>query len=240
VIGLAHYATAVLYNGLGRYQDGLAAAQRACAHEDLGFFGWALIEVVEAGARSDARAVAADALRQLDERTRASGTDWALGVRARSTALLSEGKAAEALCREAIERLGRSRVAVHLSRAQLVYGEWLRREHRRVDAREQLRPAHDTFSRIGAEGFAERARRELSATGEAVRRRALDTCVVLTAQEAQIAHLARDGLSNPEIGARLFISPRTVQYHLGKVFAKLEVTSRNQLGRVPTNRLSPV
>ena len=238
-IGLAHYATAVLYNGLGRYQDGLTAAQRACAHEDLGFFGWALIELVEAGARSDARVVAAAALRQLDQRTRASGTDWALGVRARSMALLSDGTAAEALYREAIERLGRSSVAVHLGRAQLVYGEWLRRENRRVDAREQLRAAHDTFSRIGADGFAERTRRELSATGETAHKRTLDTHDVLTAQEAQIAHLARDGLSNPEIGARLFISPRTVQYHLGKVFAKLDVTSRNQLGRVPPSRLSP-
>ena len=239
-IGLAHYATAVLYNGLGRYQDGLAAAQRACAYEDLGFFGWALIEVVEAGARSDARKVAADALRQLDQRTRASGTDWALGVRARSMALLTDGPSAEPLYEEAVERLGRSRVAVHLGRAQLVYGEWLRRENRRVDARQQLRAAHDTFSRIGAEGFAERARRELSATGETVRKRTLDTRDVLTAQEAQIAHLARDGFSNPEIGSRLFISPRTVQYHLGKVFAKLDVTSRNQLGRVPPSRLSPV
>ena len=239
-IGLAHYATAVLYNGLGRYQDSLAAAQRACAYEDLGFFGWALIEAVEAGTRSDARKVAADALRQLDQRTRASGTDWALGVRARSMALLSDGKVAEARYREAIERLGRSRVAVHLGRAQLVYGEWLRRENRRVDARQQLRAAHDTFSRIGAEGFAERARRELSATGETARKRTLDTRDVLTAQEAQIAHLARDGFSNPEIGAQLFISPRTVQYHLGKVFAKLDVTSRNQLGRIPPSRLSPV
>ena len=155
-------------------------------------------------------------------------------------ALLSDGPSAEALYREAIERLGRSRVAVHLGRAQLVYGEWLRRENRRVDARQQLRAAHDTFSRIGAEGFAERARRELSATGETARKRTLDTRDVLTAQEAQIAHLARDGFSNPEIGAQLFISPRTVQYHLGKVFAKLDVTSRNQLGRIPASRLSPV
>jgi DNA-binding CsgD family transcriptional regulator len=238
-VGLAHYATAVLYNGLGRYQDGLAAAQRACAHEDLGFFGWALIEVVEAGARSDAHMAAADVLRQLDERTRASGTDWALGIRARSMALLSDGEVAEARYREAIERLGRSSVAVHLGRAQLVYGEWLRRENRRVDAREQLRAAHDTFSRIGADGFAERARRELTATGETARKRTLDTRDVLTAQESQIAQLAREGLSNPEIGAQLFISPRTVQYHLGKVFAKLDVTSRNQLGRLPLSRLSP-
>jgi DNA-binding CsgD family transcriptional regulator len=231
-IGLAHYATAVLHNGLGRYQDALAAAQRACEHEDLGFFGWALIELVEAGARSDARDVAADALSQLDQRTRASGTDWALGVRARSAALLTDGNAAEALFHEAIERLGRSRIAVHLPRAHLVYGEWLRRENRRVDAREQLRVAYDTFSRMGAEAFADRARRELQATGGTARRRIDETRDFLTPQEAQIARLARDGLSNPDIGAQLFISPRTVQYHLRKVFAKLSISSRNQLARV--------
>jgi DNA-binding CsgD family transcriptional regulator/tetratricopeptide (TPR) repeat protein len=236
-IGLAHYATAVLYNGLGRYQDALAAAQRACAHEDLGFFGWALIELIEAGARSDGRATAADAMRQLDQRTRASGTDWALGVRARSLALLSDGKAAETLYHEAIERLGRSRIAIHLPRAQLIYGEWLRRENRRVDARKQLRAAHDTFSRIGAEAFAERARHELVATGETARRRTDESRRVLTPQEAQIARLASDGLSNPAIGAQLFISPRTVQYHLHKVFLKLEITSRIQLSRLPSSSL---
>jgi DNA-binding CsgD family transcriptional regulator len=237
-IGLAHYATAVLYNGLGRYQDALAAAQRACTYEDLGFFGWALIELVEAGARCDAHDVASEALRELEQRTRASGTDWALGVRARSQALLSDREAGELLYREAIERLGRSRIAVHLGRAQLVYGEWLRRENRRVDAREQLRAAHDTFSRIGAEAFAERTERELLATGETARRRTVDTSDALTPQEAQIARLAREGLSNSDIGAQLFISPRTVQYHLHKVFGKLDITSRNQLGRVPPARLN--
>ena len=236
-IGFAHYATAVLYNSLGRYEDALLAAQRACAHEDLGFFGWALIELVEAGARSDARDVAAKALGQLDERTRAVGTDWALGVRARSAALLGDGNAAEALFREAIERLGRSRIAVHLARAHLVYGEWLRRENRRVDARDHLRATRDSFSRMGAEAFAERARRELLATGGTVRRRIDETRDVLTPQEAQIARLARDGFSNPDIGARLFISHRTVQYHLHKVFLKLDISSRNQLGRVPLSRL---
>jgi DNA-binding CsgD family transcriptional regulator len=237
-IGLAHYATAVLYNSLGRYKDALVAAQHTCAYEDLGFFGWALVELVEAGVRSDVRDVASDALGQLDERTRACGTDWALGVRARSAALLSEGNAAEALFREAIERLGRSRIAVHLARAHLVYGEWLRRENRRVDAREHLRAAHDAFSRMGAEAFADRARRELLATGETARRRVDEMRDVLTPQEAEIARLARDGFSNPDIGARLFISPRTVQYHLHKVFAKLDISSRNQLGRVPLSRLS--
>jgi DNA-binding CsgD family transcriptional regulator len=231
-VGLAHYATAVLHNGLGRYQDALTAAQRACEHEDLGFFGWALVELVEAGVRSDAHDVASVALDQLDERTRASGTDWALGVRARSAALVSHGHTAEALFREAIERLGRSRIAVHLPRANLVYGEWLRRENRRTDAREQLRVAHETFSRMGAEAFAGRARRELQATGLTARRRIDNTRDALTPQEAQIARLARDGFSNPDIGEQLFISPRTVQYHLRKVFVKLGISSRNQLAHV--------
>ena len=236
-IGGFGYATAVLYNGLGRYEAALASAQSACEYDDLGIFGFSLIELVEAGARSGAHEEAADALRQLEERTGAVGTDWALGVQAWSRALLSDGQAAESLYREAIERLARSRIAVHLARAHLVYGEWLRRENRRADAREQLRTAHDMFSDIGAEAFAERSRRELRATGESARSRTDETRGVLTPQEAQIARLARDGLSNPEIGAQLFISPRTVQYHLHKVFTKLEITSRNQLGQLPGARL---
>jgi DNA-binding CsgD family transcriptional regulator len=236
---LTDYAKAVLRNGLGRYEEALVAAQRVCAQEDLGLFGRARLELVEACARSDARAVATDALRDLDERTRSDGTDWALGVRARSAALLSDGNAAEVLYREAIERFERGGVAVHLARAQLVYGEWLRRANRRMDAREQLRAAHDAFSGIAAEAFAERARRELRATGETARRRTDDTRDILTPQEAQIATLARDGLSNPDIGAQLFISPRTVQYHLRKVFRKLDITSRNQLSRIPSSRLNP-
>jgi DNA-binding CsgD family transcriptional regulator len=235
---LKEYAKAVLYNGLGRYEHAVVAAQRACSREDLGLFSWAHLELVEACARGDARAVASAALRHLEERSGAGGIDWAHGVWARSAALLSDGNAAEALYREAIERFDRSRVAVHLSRAQLVYGEWLRRKNRRVDAREQLRAAHETFSGIAAEAFAERARRELIATGETARRRTDDTRDILTPQEAQIARLARDGLSNLEIGAQLFISPRTVQYHLHKVFLKLDITSRRQLGRVPPNRLA--
>jgi ATP/maltotriose-dependent transcriptional regulator MalT len=151
--------------------------------------------------------------------------------------LFTDGASAEPLYREAIERLARGRLAPHLARAQLVYGEWLRRQDRRIHAREQLRAAHDTFSRIGAEAFAERARRELRATGETARERTDDTLGVLTPQEAQIARLARDGFSNPDIGTRLFISPRTVQYHLHKVFLKLDISSRNQLGRVPPSRL---
>jgi DNA-binding CsgD family transcriptional regulator len=232
------YVKAVLYNGLGRYEDAVVAAQCACTQEDLGLFSWAQFELVEAGARSDARALANDALRHLEQRTRAGGSDWELGVWARSAALLSDGNSADALYREAIDQFDRGRVAVHLARAQLVYGEWLRRENRRVDAREQLRAAYDTFSGIGAEAFAERSRRELLATGETARRRTDDTRDILTPQEAQIARLAQDGFSNPEIGAQLFISPRTVQYHLRKVFRKLDITSRNQLGRVSPSRLS--
>ncbi|HYZ57467.1 MAG TPA: AAA family ATPase [Streptosporangiaceae bacterium] len=231
-IRFGEYVTAVLYNGLGRYETALAAAQRACTDEDVGVFAWALIELVEAGARSATPEVAAGALRRLKERTSVAGTDWALGIQARSCALLSDGQAAEALYREAIERLARSRIAVHLARAHLLYGEWLRREKRRLEAREQLRTAHEMFSHIGAAAFAERARRELLATGETARKRTAGTSGELTAQEAQIVRLARDGLSNPEIGARLFISPRTVQYHLRKVFIKLAISSRSQLDRV--------
>jgi DNA-binding CsgD family transcriptional regulator len=228
-IGLGEYMLAVLYNGLGRYRDALASAERAWEHDDLGVLGFSLVELVEAGARGAAPDVATAALRRLEERAGASGTDWALGILARSRALLSDGPAADLLYREAIERLGRSRIAVHLARAHLVYGEWLRRENRRVDAREQLRTAHEMLSRFGAEGFAERARRELVATGESVRRRTAEVRDVLTAQEAQIARLAGAGMTNSEIGAELFISPRTVEWHLRKVFTKLDVTSRSKL-----------
>ena len=199
----------------------------------LGLFGWALIELVEAGIRTGEPDTAAAASGQLDQRTRASGTEWALGIAARSRALLSHGQAADTRYREAIERLARSRITVHLARAHLLYGEWLRRERRRGEARGQLRTAHDMFSRIGAVGFAARAGQELRATGETARKRAAAAAnQELTAQEAQIARLARDGLSNPEIGARLFLRPRTVQYHLGNVFAELGISSRSQLDRV--------
>lgn len=235
-ISAADHLRAVLYNGLGRYQDAVAAAERACEYDDLGVVGFALVELVEAGVRGGALAAARAALQRLEERTEASGTEWALGVLARSKALLSDGPAAESLYREAIERLGRSRVAVHLARAHLVYGEWLRRENRRLDARGQLRTAHEMLSGFGAEAFAERARRELVATGESVRRRAaVEAREALTAQEAQIARLAGDGLTNSEIGAELFISPRTVEWHLRKVFTKLDVDSRNKLRGVLTS-----
>jgi len=180
--------------------------------------------------------MADDALARLAETTQAGGTDFGLGIEARSRALVSEGQAAEGMSREAINRLGRTQLRPELARTHLLYGEWLRRENRRADAREQLRTAHGMFDEIGMEGFAERARRELLATGETARRRtaqaAVEASQELTAQEVQIARLARDGLSNPEIGARLFISSHTVQYHLSKVFAKLGVSSRGQLHRV--------
>jgi DNA-binding CsgD family transcriptional regulator len=175
---------------------------------------------------------ASDALDLLAEGARAGGTDWGLGIEARCRALLSEGEEAERLYREAIERLGRTRLRPDVARAHLLYGEWLRRQRRRGEAREELRPAHSMLEEMGLEAFAARARRELQATGETARKRTVAASIELTAQEAQIARLARDGLSNPEIGARLFLSPRTVQYHLGKVFTKLDITSRSQLHRV--------
>jgi DNA-binding CsgD family transcriptional regulator len=228
-LGLASHVTAVLYNGLGQYEDALGWAQRACEDEDLGLFGWYLTELVEAGARSRNHDAAATALDRLSEMTDAAGTDWALGIQARSRALLTDGDAAEPLYREAIERLGRTRIRVELARAHLLYGEWLRRENRRVDARTELRTAHEMFTRFGAGAFAERSLRELQATGEKVRKRTITASTALTAQETQIARLARDGLTNPEIGAQLFISPHTVEWHLRKVFAKLGITSRKQL-----------
>jgi DNA-binding CsgD family transcriptional regulator len=228
-ITTASFSTAVLYNGLGRYEEALAAAQHALKLDELGLFGWALMELIEAAARSGEHAVAAHAFQRLSERTRLSGTEWAQGIEARSHALLSDGQAAEDLYREAIERLTRSRMKAHLARAQLVYGEWLRRQGRRLDARGQLRAAHELFTVMGAEAFADRAHRELVVTGERARSRTPDTRDQLTAQELQIALLARDGLSNPEIGARLFISPRTVEYHLHKVYGKLAISSRTEL-----------
>ena len=220
---------AALFNGLGRYEDALAAAERGSAHDGLGLYALALVELIEAAVRSEHPQLAAAAFTRLRERTRASGTEWALGMEARSRALLAVGPAAEELYEEAVDRLASRRIALHLARTRLVYGEWLRREHRRADARRQLRAAHDGFSRFGAEAFAERARRELLATGETARPRSADARDVLTPQEAQIARLASAGQTNPAIGAQLFISPRTVEYHLRKVFAKLDVTSRREL-----------
>jgi DNA-binding CsgD family transcriptional regulator len=229
------WASAVLYNGLGRYDDARAAAQQVREYPHDRMFSWVLPEFIEASVRSGKAEGADEALKRLSESTRASGTDWALGIEARSHALLSDGEAAESHYRKAIERLGRTRIRFELARAHLLYGEWLRRKRRRIDAREQLRLAHEMLRDMGAEAFAERARRELAATGETVRKRSVETRDQLTAQEAQIARLAGDGLSNQDIGARLFISPRTVEYHLHKVFAKLCIGSRSQLdGALPS------
>ncbi len=230
-IQLAHWATAVLYNGLGRYTDALPAAQRACGSEQLGLSGLALTELVEAAARSHDPEAASDALRQLADRTRASGTDWALGVEARSRALLDEACGAESLYREAIERLERTRARVELARARLLYGEWLRRQRRRLEARDQLRAAHEMFTTMGAQAFGERAGRELLATGETARKRTIETTGELTPHEARIARMARDGLSNQEIANQLFLTRKTIEYHLGKVFTKLGVASRHELDR---------
>ena len=227
---LAHWAAAVLRNGLGHYEGALSAARQATSDSfEPWIFMWALPELVEAAVRGGDTELAHDALTRLVETTQPCGTDWALGVETRCRALLSDGTAADALYREAIDRLGRTRVRPELARAHLLYGEWLRREGRRIDAREQLRTAYDMLTAIGMEAFAERARRELAATGETVRQRSAEPITTLTAQEALIAGLARDGLTNPEIGARLFLSARTVQYHLGKTFTKLGITSRREL-----------
>ena len=232
-VQFAQWVAAILFNGLARYEDALAAAQKATDEEfDLFLSPWALPELIEASVKSRKAEFASGALQRLAEATTVAGSDWALGIEARCRALLSDGESADDLYREAIDRLRRTRLRPELARAQLLYGEWLRRQGRRVDAREQLRTAHDTFDVIGMEAFAERARRELQATGETVRRRTVEASGELTAQEALIARLARDGLSNPEIGARLYISTRTVQYHLGKVFAKLAISSRVQLDQV--------
>jgi DNA-binding CsgD family transcriptional regulator/tetratricopeptide (TPR) repeat protein len=232
-ISLSEFARAVLYNGLGRYDLALAAARRVCEHDDLALLAWGLVELVEASARCNQSAEADAALRRLAERTVAVGTDWALGVEARCRALVSTGATAESSYREAIDRLGRTRIRLALGRAHLLYGEWLRREGRRVDAREQLRLAHDMLTEMGLEGFAERARRELRATGEKVRKRIPETQHDLTPQESQIVRLAGEGATNSEIASQMFISERTVEWHMRKVFAKLGISSRRQLRRQP-------
>jgi DNA-binding CsgD family transcriptional regulator len=227
-----HWVTAVLDNGLGRYQEALVAARQAGEDTHASWWrSWGLVELIEAAVRSGKPELAADALGRLTQTTAASGTDWALGIEARSRALLTEGQAAETLYREAIERLARTRLRVELTRAHLVYGEWLRRERRRLDAREQLRHAHEQFTEFGMEAFAERARVELEATGERARKRTAETRDDLTPQEAQVSRLAADGATNREIAAQLFISPSTVDYHLRKAFRKLGITSRTQLAR---------
>jgi DNA-binding CsgD family transcriptional regulator len=230
-ITMAEWANAVLNNGLGRYDDAVAAARRSIGYEsDRGSLALPCVELVEAAVRSEQPRTAADAYGRLAEVTSASGTDWALGLLARSKALLSDGDEAERLYSEAIACLGRTRLRVDLARVHLLYGEWLRRARRLIEAREQLRTAQSMLDAMGMAAFAERARRELRAAGITVRKRVdARRHGELTAQEAQVARMARDGLSNPEIASRLFISAHTVQYHLRKVFTKLGVSSRGQL-----------
>jgi DNA-binding CsgD family transcriptional regulator len=228
---------AVLYNGLGRFEEALAVTAHAGDHRlDLGVAGWLLAERVEAAARCGETALAEQALERLCEMTQASGTPWGLGIEARSRALLSHGRAAERLYQEAITRLEDTRIPLAIARAHLLYGEWLRHEGRRTGAREQLHTAQEHFIAMGAEAFAQRAARELEAAGETAGPHVADHGGGLTAQEALVAYLARDGLANADIGARLFISPRTVEYHLHKVFVKLRISSRTELDRaLPDN-----
>jgi DNA-binding CsgD family transcriptional regulator len=236
-LSLVQWAAAVLSNSLGRYEEALAAAQQASEDSPaVQFASGALVELVEAAVRSAVPERAAGALQRLSGIARACGTDWALGAEARSRALVSDGAAAENLYREAIGRFGRTRLRVDLARAHLVYGEWLRRQRRRRDARDQLASAYQIFESVGAAAFAERARMELRASGGQAHERAVEMRDPLTAQEALIARLAGEGASNPEIAAQLFISPATVAYHLRKVFTKLGISSRSQLAPAPPAR----
>jgi DNA-binding CsgD family transcriptional regulator len=229
-VRVAQWAASVLYNGLARYEEAAAAARQVTANDvDPYPQMWALPELVEAATRMGDVQLARTACGRLVEVTEPAGTDWALGTQARSRALLSADGDAERLYQEAVERFGGTRLRPDLARAHLLFGEWLRREGRRVDARDQLRAAHEMFADVGMQAFAERARRELRATGERPRRRSAETRSDLTAQETQIARLARDGYSNPEIAAQLFLSPRTVEWHMRKVFAKLAISSRREL-----------
>jgi DNA-binding CsgD family transcriptional regulator/tetratricopeptide (TPR) repeat protein len=233
----AHWEAAILYNGLGRYDEAASAARQATSNTFEPYVSmWALAELVEAAARGADAELARDALARLAKTTQPCGTDFALGIEARCRALLSDGAVADDLYSEAIDRLSRTRLRPELARAHLLYGEWLRREGRRVEARQQLRSAHEMLAAIGMEAFAERARRELTATGETVRKRSVEMREELTPQEEQIARLACDHLSNPEIGARLFLSARTVEWHLRKVFTKLGIGSRHELKAVLAQR----
>jgi DNA-binding CsgD family transcriptional regulator len=233
LVGVSRFTSAVLFNGLGRYEEALAAARECCEYEDLGFYGWSLFELVEAAAHVGDRESGSSALALIEQRPGVSGTDWGLGVVAAARALLATDEHAEGHFEEAVERLDRASASLHGARARLSYGEWLRRANRRIDARKQLNVAHAAFTRMGAAAFAERTRRELVATGEKVRKRSpsdkASASGELTAQETQIARLAGDGLTNQEIGAQLFISTHTVEWHLRKVFVKLGISSRRQL-----------
>jgi DNA-binding CsgD family transcriptional regulator len=232
LVGLSRYTAAVLFNGLGRYEEALAAARECCEYEDLGFYSWCLFELIEAAAHAGDRESAAWALPRFEARASGAGTDWGRGASASARALLADNDHAESLFVEAIDLLERAQIALHEARTRLSYGEWLRRVNRRLDARKQLNSAFEMFTKMGANGFAERARRELIATGEKVRKQPVSSGDDLTAQEAQIARLAADGLTNQEIGAQLFISTHTVEWHLRKVFVKLGITSRRQLRTV--------
>jgi DNA-binding CsgD family transcriptional regulator len=232
VLTFGEHARAVLHNALGHYETALENAQRASEQDELHASAWSLPELVEAAVRSGKPELAADALQRLRERTQVAGTESALGIEARSRALLSDDALAEGLYREAIERLGHCRVALDLARAYLLFGEWLRRRGRRVDAREQLRTAHASFVEMGAGAFAERSYRELQATGETARKRTIETTDELTPHEARIARMARDGASNQDIATQLFVSRKTVEYHLHKVFSKLGISNRQQLAYV--------
>jgi DNA-binding CsgD family transcriptional regulator len=233
--------SAVLDNGLGRYESAAAQARQASEQvPELFTSMWVLPELIEAASRTGQTQLAADALDRLAEATGVAQTDWGQGIYARSRALLSDGEDAEAWYRQAVDRLSRTALRPELARAHLLYGEWLRREGRRADARAQLRTAHGMFDAIGMAAFAERARRELAASGETVRRRTAGTHDQLTPQEAQIAQLARAGMSNPEIAGQLFLSTRTVEWHLRKVFTKLEISSRLQLQRALPDGAGPM
>jgi DNA-binding CsgD family transcriptional regulator len=227
---LVEHARSVLYNGLGRYEQACEAARSGAGQpREVALSNWCLPELVEAAVRSDQHALAEDGRDRLEHTTIPSGTDWALGIQARCNALLSARGQAEGHYRDAIEHLGRTRMRTEHARAHLLFGEWLRREGRRVEAREHLRTAYEMFAEIGMEAFAERARRERLATGESIRKRRTEIANELTPQEAQIARLARAGLTNPEIGGQLFLSPRTVEWHLKKIFTKLGISSRRAL-----------
>ncbi len=240
-MAICEYSHAVLCNGLGQYDEALAAARGACADPtEMVAHNWGMVELIESAMRSGRTDLAAEAVARLTTKAQACRTDWALGIEARSRALLSTGDTAEREFREAVGHLSRARVHGELARAYLLYGEWLRQDGRQVDARRELTRAYEMFTAIGVEGFMERTRRELLAAGAAVRQRTADAVEQLTEQEALIAWLARDGLSNPEIGAQLFISSRTVEWHLRKVFTKLGVSSRRQLRLAMADHGRPV
>jgi DNA-binding NarL/FixJ family response regulator len=230
-ISAARWASAVFYNGLGHYDKALAAAEQACGHGDLGYADWSLAELILAAERTGNKERAAGALQLLSTRAQDSQSEWALGIEARCRALLSDDTKAEHLYSEAIERLGRTRILVELARTHLQYGEWLRRQRRKLDAQKQLRTAHEMFTTMGNEVYATSAARELLATGQRVRRPDVDTATDLTGQEAEVCRLAAEGSTNAEIAARLYVSASTVDYHLRKSFRKLGIRSRAQLAR---------